>query len=37
MFQYIQLEDRGLHGYKDVELKVIDHIVGNVELGQMNY
>lgn len=34
---YITADDRALIGYEDIGLKAIDHIVGNVELGKMNY
>ena len=34
---YIPAADRALSGYENVGLKAIDHIVGNVELGKMNY
>jgi len=34
---FIPAGERALNGYEDVGLKAIDHIVGNVELGKMNY
>src|SRR5690606_8682440 len=33
---FINIEDKGVKGITDVNLRSIDHMVGNVELGQMN-
>jgi len=33
---FISAEDKAVKGIKDVDLRAVDHIVGNVELGRMN-
>ncbi|MCB0722048.1 MAG: 4-hydroxyphenylpyruvate dioxygenase [Ignavibacteriae bacterium] len=34
---FMNAEERGVRGIKDVNLRSIDHMVGNVELGKMNH
>jgi len=33
---FVSAEDKAVKGIKDVDLRAVDHIVGNVELGRMN-